>query len=117
MHVSIPKKYLPAIEDFLNWMTAEKISEEKEGIIFEIPVSFRLTMENLGINTHKEWEKFCKNIKVEGGRKSVFRDRVSLTPYLSKCITFKVAEGELQLLRKHLKKRGPVGIHLSEEKS
>jgi hypothetical protein len=62
MRVSMPKKYLPAIYDFLDFLTAKKISENDECSTFEVSFPLRLTMENLNISTHKEWSEFCKNV-------------------------------------------------------
>jgi hypothetical protein len=106
MRVLIPKKYLLRIKDFLDYLTAKKISENEENTTFEITSPFRLTMENLGIETRKEWVEFCKNLRVKGGRKSMFGDKVALVPRLSRYVAFKVAGGELRLLKELLKKEG-----------
>lgn len=112
--VSLPKKYLPKVKDFMDWMTAKKVSENRGSVTFEVPFSFVLNMKNLEIGSYKEWKDFCKEIRVEGGRKSMFRDRLSFTPRLSRYVTFKVADAELQMLREFLKREGspPVSVYL-----
>lgn len=104
MRVSMPRRYLPPIRDFLDYLMAKKVSEGEESTIFEVCFSFQLSMENLDIRTHKEWKEFCWALKVDGGRKSVFRGKVSLTVSPSKIVKFKISDGEFQLARELLKK-------------
>lgn len=111
MRVTILKKYLPHLIDFFEYMAAEKFSENEKNIVFEICVSFQLTKENLKIKTYREWQEFCKSLSVEGGRKLVFRDRVSLVPRLSKRITVKIPEGQYLMVKKILRKeKYPVSV-------
>lgn len=106
MRVSILKKYLPPIADFLEYLSAKRVFEDEKSVAFSTPPPFRLTMNNLEIRTHKEWKEFCQNLEVKGGRKSIFRDRTSLTPPLTRIVKFKVPRGGFCRMEKLLKKMG-----------
>ena len=103
MKIIAPKH--PRFERFLKASQYKKVKETSTTITFEGIFSLHVTRDFLHMKK-REFTKFCRELKVSGGRVVRKGDSLYITAYLRRKVSFKLSEDEYKLLRAMAKQAG-----------
>lgn len=103
MRVTLPRN--KEVERYLEHMFYERVEEDKDDVTYEGIFPLAIYYKAVGIPKGK-FKDFYDRIKVEGGSKMWYKDRVTIDPYRRERIDLRISSELLELLKKLVKTRG-----------
>ena len=100
MRVTVPRR--KGIEEFLRHMFYRRVAEDDETVTYEGAFPFSLSFSKHEV-PRGEREAFYRSIKVEGGFKSRYPDRIDVTPNMGKLVTFRIPKELFNLFKEYVK--------------